>query len=85
MAGSVVAQGQRGTRQACANVAAIEQQIESLAEAVDFLVDLFSADVAAGNAICRGATFFPRKLIERDESGRCRQEVDKRRRHQKTK
>jgi predicted HAD superfamily Cof-like phosphohydrolase len=40
MAGSVVAQGQRGTRQACANVAATEQQIESLAEAVDFLVDL---------------------------------------------
>jgi predicted HAD superfamily Cof-like phosphohydrolase len=40
MAGSVVAQGQRGTRQACANVATAEQQIESLAEAVDFLIDL---------------------------------------------
>ncbi len=49
MAGSVVAQGQRGTRRACANFAAAEQQIESIAEAVDFLVDLILADVAAGN------------------------------------
>jgi hypothetical protein len=44
MAGSVVAQGQRGTRQACANVATAEQQIESLAEAVDFLVDLLRVE-----------------------------------------
>jgi hypothetical protein len=38
MAGSVVAQGQRGTRRACAIVAAGEQQIESLAEFIDFFV-----------------------------------------------
>jgi hypothetical protein len=63
MAGSVVAQGQRGTRRACANVAAAEQQIESIPEAVDFLVD----------------------LIERDDSGRRGQEVDRERRHRKTK
>jgi len=49
MAGSVVAQGQRGTRRAFANFAAAEQQIESIAEAVDFLVDLILPDVAAGN------------------------------------
>jgi hypothetical protein len=39
MAGSLVAQGQRGTRRACAIVAAGVQQIESLAESVEFLVD----------------------------------------------
>jgi hypothetical protein len=36
MAGSVVAQGQRGTFRACAIVAAAEQQIESLADAILF-------------------------------------------------
>jgi hypothetical protein len=56
MAGSVVAQGQRGTRQVCANVAATEQQIESLAEAVDFLVDLiFSRRGQLETPIRRGA------------------------------
>jgi hypothetical protein len=35
-----VAQGQRGTRRACAIVTAAEQQIESLAESIDFLFDL---------------------------------------------
>src|SRR5438067_1743825 len=44
MESSVVAQGQRGTRRACAIVAAAEQQIESLGEAVDFLVDLLSVE-----------------------------------------
>jgi len=63
MAGSVAAQGQRGTRRACANVAAAEQQIESVAEAVDFLGD----------------------LIERDDSGCRRQEVDRERRQRKAK
>jgi len=63
MAGSVVAQGQRCTRRACANVAAVEQQIESIAEAVDFLVD----------------------LIERDDSGRRGQEVNRERRQRKAK
>ena len=42
IAGSLVAQGQRGTRRACAIVAAGEQQIESLAESIDF--SFFYAD-----------------------------------------
>ena len=86
MAGSVVAQGQRGTRQACANVAATEQQIESLAEAVDFLVDLiFSRRGSWERRFAEGRAVFARKLIERDDSGRCRQEIDKKRRHRKAK
>ena len=57
MAGSVVAHGQRGTRRVCVNVAAAEQQIESLAEAVDFLVDLLRVEKWRNQKLTKDAGF----------------------------
>jgi hypothetical protein len=61
MAGSVVAQGQRGTRQACANVATAEQQIESLAEVVDFLVDLLRVERWRNQKLTKDDDFLRRR------------------------
>ncbi len=64
MAGSVVAQGQRGTRRACAIVAAGEQQIESRADSVDFLVDLSRMNVLDERKTLRDSARLALQLLD---------------------